>query len=97
MKTGLVYLLLMGLSGLSTAAAASVPTTLGPQGRLTTSGGSPAPDGDYILTVQMFSQQVGGEPVWKDVPTIANVVAGQFSLDMGKQAPVTPAALAACG
>ena len=85
--------LLMGLLLLALPAQAAVPTTIGVQVLLTSTGGGPAPDGDYALTFKLYPQQNGGTAAWQEGAAVLTVKGGFSEASLGNQTPITPSVL----
>ncbi len=75
------------------AAAAAVPTTTAIEGVLLSSGGGPAADGNYTVTVGIYSGETGGNPVWTESGVTIAAKGGQFSYQLGAKTPLSAAAL----
>ncbi len=66
----------------ATTALASVPPGFTFQGRLTDPGGSPVPDGNYNLTLRIYSVPAAGVPIATLGPYVATSTDGLFSVYM---------------
>lgn len=73
-------------------AAASVPTATQIEGVLLSSGGGPAADGNYQLTLQLLDGPAG-TAVWSESGVAAAVKGGQFSVAAGAKTPLSAAVL----
>ncbi len=82
---------LAGLMLFSTAALA-VPGTTQIEGVLLSSGGGPAADGNYSVTLSYVD--AGGAPLWTEGAQQIAVKAGQFSAKLGEKTPLLPAVFA---
>ena len=60
--------------------AITIPRMLSYQGKLTDSLGNPVPDGNYQLTLRLYTQGTGGSPFWTEIDTVM-VKKGLFSVD----------------
>jgi len=65
------------------AGLGQVPHTLSYQGFLTGAGGDPVPDGSYGLAIRIYSQAIGGTPLWGEILTVI-VQDGIFNAILGK-------------
>ena len=78
-----------------TIAGAAVPTEMNVQGRLTASGGGPAPVGFKQFTFRIFGQETGGLAIWPagsgEVQSIATDANGLWSGAVGALIPLTEA------
>lgn len=61
---------------------ADVPRVISYQGLLTSSDGNPLPDGEYPVTITMYGDEHGSQPVWHDTYT-AVVRGGVFNIYLG--------------
>ena len=68
--------------------AITIPRMLSYQGRLTDSLGNPVPDGNYQLTLRLYTQETGGSPFWTEIDTVM-VKKGLFSVLLGARNPIT--------
>jgi hypothetical protein len=76
--------------------SASLPSTINYQGFLSDEEGSPIDDGDYELTFRLYTGATGGDALWTETWTGANVVAvenGRFNLNLGAITPFDGAEL----
>ena len=64
-------------------AMAQVPETIGYQGVLTATDGSPLSDGDYSLTFSLYETATEGTTIWTENQTVS-VVSGVFSTLLGQ-------------
>jgi subtilisin-like proprotein convertase family protein len=78
-------------------AAALVPTTVGVEGLLLSSGGGPAADGDYAVTFAIYKDVSGGAAVWSEGPVTLTVKSGQFVHALGSKTALTQQVLATAG
>jgi hypothetical protein len=76
-----------------TAANASLPTTSAIEGVLLSSGGGPAADGNYTVTVGIYAAETGGTAVWSESGVTIAAKGGQFSYQLGSKTPLSAAAL----
>ena len=75
------------------SAGAAVPTTSSLEGVLLSSGGGPAADGNYTVTIGIYSAETGGNPVWAESGVTVAAKGGQFSYQLGSKTPLSAAAL----
>jgi len=68
--------------------AITIPRMLSYQGKLTDSLGNPVPDGNYQLTLRLYTQETGGSPFWTEIDTVM-VKKGLFSVLLGARNPIT--------
>lgn len=68
------------------SAQAQVPNTMSYQGLLTTSLGTPVPDGSYKLQFDLYSVSTGGLSLWTEVDSGITVRKGTFSVVLGSAA-----------
>ena len=87
-----VTIALGSVSGAGQAAAA-VPTQTAIEGVLLSSGGGPAADGNYTVTVGIYSAESGGNPVWAESGVTIAAKGGQFSYQLGAKTPLSATAL----
>ncbi len=78
------------------AAGASVPATLGFEGRLETLAGGPVADGDYTLTFALYGDDKTATASWTETASV-KVAAGRFSHALGSVQALAPATLDATG
>ena len=83
MKT--VYVLLFVILVIPSLIA-QVPRTISYQGVLTDNSGNPKPDGDYMLTFNLYDAETGGNSIWRETKTL-NLSKGLFSTSLGDQTP----------
>ena len=91
-------LLILAVTGVATAALAAPPQQLQLQGMLRNAAGDAAPDGDYGITVRLFSQETGGDALHTESFGAANEIAivdGRFSVVLGSLLPLPTAAFTA--
>jgi hypothetical protein len=74
-------------------AESAVPSTSALEGLLLSSGGGPAADGNYTVTIGIYSSETGGSPVWTESGVTVAAKGGQFSYALGSKTPLTAAAL----
>ncbi len=67
---------------------ATVPHTLSYQGVLQDGAGNPVPDGNYSLTIRLYSASAGGTALWTESQTVA-VQHGVFSTVLGNTTALT--------
>ena len=89
MKHSLLFLLVC-IAIPATASHAQVPKTISYQGLLTTSGGSPASDGNYTLQFDQYDSLSGGTSQWTETQSGVAVVKGTFNVILGSVAALTP-------
>ena len=65
--------------------------TLSVQGVLKNSDGSAVEDGNYAITFKLYTQDVGGSPVWEETQGSVSVVGGIYSALLGSENPLTAA------
>jgi hypothetical protein len=78
---------------MGSTAQAAVPTTSSLEGVLLSSGGGPAADGNYTVTIGIYSAETGGNPVWAESGVTVAAKGGQFSYQLGSKTPLSAAAL----
>jgi hypothetical protein len=81
------------LTGAATSAQAAVPTTSAIEGVLMSSGGGPAADGNYTVSVSIYGAETGGSAVWTESGVTIAAKGGQFSYQIGSKTPLSAAAL----
>lgn len=77
----------------SVGAVQTTPYTINYQGRLTDSSGTAMADGQYNMTFRLYSVSTGGAAVWsevRDTTTRVTVLKGQFNVQLGSVAALTP-------
>ncbi len=89
----LVVAVAAGSATVAGPAAAAVPTQTAIEGVLLSSGGGPAADGNYTVTVGIYSAETGGNPVWAESGVTVAAKGGQFSYQLGAKTPLAAAAL----
>lgn len=62
--------------------ALDVPRTISYQGLLTSGNGAPLPDGTYDITVALYADESGTQPLWRNMYRTA-VLNGIFNLNLG--------------
>src|SRR5438045_919706 len=67
-----------------------IQKTLSYQGFIASKNGQPAKDGDYTVTVNLYTDKDGSRSFWQDTYT-AHVVAGVFSIQLGSGLQPLPA------
>lgn len=82
MKIFLSFFLISTLA-LSSRALAQVPNTISYQGLLTTTSGTPVPDGSYKLQFDLFTTATGGVTFWMEIDSGVSVQKGTFSIILG--------------
>ncbi|MCO4761218.1 MAG: hypothetical protein KC502_06925 [Myxococcales bacterium] len=80
----LVLGLLATLLALPSVASAAASDTIRLQGRLTTNGGGPAPDGDYGLTVSLYGNKTDTKALAEYVYVGVKLKNGIFTISVGK-------------
>ena len=75
-------------------AVAAVPTSTLVEGVLTSSGGTPAADGDYQVTFALYAASSGGSATWTEGPVKVTITGGRFHYAMGATKAITATALA---
>jgi len=84
MKRSIIAIVAMAaLTFAATGGLSQVPHTLSYQGLLTNVGGDPVPDGTYVLAIRIYSQAVGGTPLWGEIVTVI-AQDGIFNAILGK-------------
>jgi hypothetical protein len=78
---------------LAAPAAAAIPTTSAIEGVLLSSGGGPAADGNYTVTVGIYAAETGGTAVWSESGVTIAAKGGQFSYQLGSKTPLSASAL----
>ena len=69
----------------------SIPKTLSYQGMITSKDGQPVKDGDYAITVNLYSDKDGAHSIWKG-SYLTHVQNGVFSIELGSGDTPLPAA-----
>ncbi len=84
-------LLLLVLASILAAAPAQalVPSTLGYQGVLTDTGGSPVANGSYTLGFALYDVSSGGTALWTETQPGVTVTAGGFAVTLGSITPLS--------
>ncbi len=77
----------------ASAAGAAVPATTPIEGVLLSSGGGPAADGNYTITVAIYGAETGGSAVWTESGVTIAAKGGQFSYQLGAKTPLSSAVL----
>ncbi len=72
-------------------AAAAVPTQVGVEGVLLSSGSGPAADGNYTLAFALYTSETGGNALWSESGVTVAVKGGQFTYTLGAKTPLTAA------
>ncbi len=90
--SALVAITAAALLATSGPAHAAVPQTGQVEGVLSSAGGGPAADGTYAMTFALYTQAVGGAPVWTETGSIA-AKSGMFSWLLGSKTPLTATTL----
>lgn len=70
-------------------AAAAVPSQVGVEGILLSSGGGPAADGNYTVAFAIYNAETGGSALWSESGVTVAVKGGQFSYALGSKTPLT--------
>lgn len=65
----------------------AAPRLVNYQGYLTDTGGAPVPDGNYDLTVRLYTDSLAGSPIWSETPTVA-AAGGVFHVILGALNPL---------
>jgi cysteine-rich repeat protein len=68
----------------------SVPMTTVVEGLLTSGGGGPASDGEYVVTFSLYEAADSAASVWKEVSVGVQVKGGAFSHLLGSLTPIDP-------
>ena len=84
----LLSILVFALSAHSSWAA--IPETMGYQGVLTDTSGTPVSDGPYILTFSIYDVAIGGVALWSEIQSVT-VTSGTFSVILGSVNPLSVA------
>ena len=71
----------------ATASMGQIPHTISYQGFLAAASGKPAPDGNYTLTVKLYSTENGGMPLRTETQSVA-INDGVFSMSLGQAKPL---------
>lgn len=66
-----------------TAVAQGPPMLLSHQGRLTSSGGTPVPDGTYTMTFSLYDSPIAGTPLWSSSARQVTVTDGLYTYVLG--------------
>jgi hypothetical protein len=80
----------LGLAA-STAAVAAVPSQVGVEGVLLSSGSGPAADGNYTMGFAIYAAETGGSALWSEAGVNVQVKGGQFYYTLGAKSPLTAA------
>ncbi len=83
----LLALAALSFGGVATAA----PLTLGHQGRVNDSAGTPV-DGSHAVTVALYTAEVGGSAIWSDTFSAVDFTDGYYSLILGSGAALSASA-----
>jgi len=67
---------------------ADVPTTIGYQGQLTDSAGSPVPDDTYVMHFRVYDDATDGTALWNEDQSVA-VTSGVFDVLLGSVNPLS--------
>ncbi|MBI5607881.1 MAG: hypothetical protein HY902_03270 [Deltaproteobacteria bacterium] len=96
--------LLLGLAAASllalgnpAPATAAVPTTIGLEGVLLSSGGAAAADGLYDITFGIYNDPTTGNPLWVEGPVKVSVKSGAFTYVLGTTKALSAAVLNGTG
>ena len=68
--------------------SAEVPDVISYQGRLTTTGGTPVPDGSYTVVFTIYDAVAGGTSKWTETQSVTTS-GGLFSVPLGSVAPIS--------
>ena len=83
MRRSIAVALVVGLlGGATTALAAPIERTLGVQGSVLTSGGTPA-DGSFHMILRLYAAESGGLPLWSQDEGTVDVSGGLFDVELG--------------
>jgi len=93
--SAILILLGLGVFAASTFVDATVPSVINYQGSLSDAAGAPL-EGKYVLTFAIYSDNLGGEPIWSETTTVT-VVDGLFDVLLGSSRPLTPEVFASQG
>ncbi len=83
----IMHLLTLALTLAPAMALAALPTTSLVDGVLTSTGGSPAADGDYDVTFAIYAEIQGGNAAWSETAKI-KVAGGRFTHALGSVKPI---------
>lgn len=83
---------MLACTAVGAATAFAVPGTAQIEGILLSSGGGPAADGNYALTLSYVD--AAGAPLWTEGAQQIAVKGGQFSAKIGAKTPLTPGVFA---
>lgn len=83
-----ISLLVSGFSAVYVTLAAPqratyVPSTVGFEGQLADSQGTPVADGSYSITFSLYSAATGGSPIWSETQPGVQVKDGLYSVQLG--------------
>ncbi|MBU3678986.1 MAG: hypothetical protein FGM32_05180 [Candidatus Kapabacteria bacterium] len=71
-----------------TAAVAQPATTMSFQGLMTTPLGDPVPDGQYSVTIALYTDSLAGTAAWNEQHSVTTVL-GVFDIVLGKRQPLS--------
>ncbi len=99
MKRLLVSLAMASVVALGSAApaTAAVPTTIGLEGVLLSSGGAAAADGLYDITFGIYNDPNTGNPLWTEGPVKVSVKSGEFTYVLGSTKSLSATVLTGAG
>lgn len=83
MKALLLFLALTLFGAVAFVGAAGVPNAISYQGRLTTSGGVPVADGDYLVKFIIYDASAGGTALWDAGFQTITTSGGLFAIALG--------------
>ncbi|HZY11096.1 MAG TPA: hypothetical protein VFF29_08070, partial [Bacteroidota bacterium] len=83
-----ILFLVWGFLLSSVAILAQVPNKISYQGLLTTSAGTPVPDGSYDLKFDLFNVTSSGSSLWTETQTGVLLLRGTFSVMLGSITPL---------
>jgi trimeric autotransporter adhesin len=90
MRTHLFLVLILLIGVIPSIAPATTPTVINYQGRLTTSSGTPVPDGLYSVVFTLYDAATGGSTIWAETQSVTTS-SGLFAVLLGLSTPITDA------
>ncbi|MSP90862.1 MAG: hypothetical protein EXR79_03510, partial [Myxococcales bacterium] len=82
---------------LASPAHAAVPSITQIEGVLNSSSGGPAADGNYNITFSIYKDEVGGNALFAEGPTLISIKNGTFAYPLGSKAKLDAATLGQIG
>ncbi|MSQ84895.1 MAG: hypothetical protein EXR77_18815, partial [Myxococcales bacterium] len=75
--------------GVAQLGSAAIPQFAAVEGALMASGGSPAADGNYVMTFGIFKEETGGNALWLEGPVNVGVKNGHWAYPLGSSKPLS--------